>query len=136
MDAYPYCHVGPNSSLTIDRLYRLGFPFLLWDVLQRFSYVENPDYHGHVFHEFHIRHCEVRVDIPLNAKQLSWMAWSTSVTEHDMSDTLEKVAHQALEMFCEQHLMDTDDTPIALFPIQNWGDKTWWRRMKATCGET
>jgi hypothetical protein len=53
-----------------------------------------------------------------------------------MSDTLEMVAHQALEMFCEQHLLDTADTPIALFPIWDRGDQTWWRHMKAAFDET
>jgi hypothetical protein len=37
-------------------------------VLQRFGYKEKPDYHGHVFREFKIGHCKVRIDIPLNAK--------------------------------------------------------------------
>jgi hypothetical protein len=64
------------------------------------------------------------------------MAWSMSDSGHDMSDTLEMVAHQTLKMFCEQHLLDTADTPIALFPIRNQGDQTWWRRMKAACDET
>jgi hypothetical protein len=82
--------------LTTDGLHRPGFPRLLWDVLQPFGYVEKADYHGHVFREFNIGRCEVLVDIPLNPKQPSWMAWSTSTTRHDMSDTLEMVAHQAL----------------------------------------
>jgi hypothetical protein len=97
MDAYPCCHVGPDGLLTTDGLHRPGFPRLLWDVMQRFGYVEKPDYHGRVFHKFKIGRCEVHVDIPLNAKQPSWMAWSTSATGHDMSNTLEMVAHQALE---------------------------------------
>jgi hypothetical protein len=108
-----------TGSLTIDGLHRLGFPILLWDVLQLFGYVKKPDYHGRLFHEFKIGRCEVRVDIPLNVKQPNLMAWSTSATGHHMSNTLEMVAHQALEMFCEQHLLDTADTPIALFPIRN-----------------
>jgi hypothetical protein len=136
MDAYRYCCVGPDSSLTTDGLHCPGFPLLLWDVLQSFGYLDKLDYHGRVCHKFQIGHCKVHIDIPLNANQPSWMAWSMSATGHDMSDTLEKVAHQALEMFCEQHLVDTDDTPIALFPIQNWGDKTWRRCMKAACDET
>jgi hypothetical protein len=93
MDAYPYCHVSPDGSLTTDGLHRPEFPGLLWDVLQRFGYVEKPDYRGRVFREFKIGRCEVRVNIPLNPKQPSWMAWSTSGTGHDMSDTLEMVAH-------------------------------------------
>jgi hypothetical protein len=64
------------------------------------------------------------------------MAWSTLATGHDMSDTLEMVAQQALEMFCEQHLLDTADTPIALFPIRDRGDQTWRRCMEAVCDET
>jgi hypothetical protein len=59
-----------------------------------------------------------------------------SATSHDLSDTLEMVAHQALEMFCEQHLSDNADIPIALFPIQYRGDQTWRERMKAACDET
>jgi hypothetical protein len=39
-------------------------------------------------------------------------------------------------MFCEQHLSDTADTPIALFPIQDRGDQTWRRHMKVACDET
>jgi hypothetical protein len=136
MDAYPYCHVGLDGSLTTDGLHRPGFPRPWWDVLQRFGYVEKLDYRSRVFREFKIGHCEIRVDIPLNTKQPSWMAWSTSATGHDMSKTLEMIAHQALEMFCEQHLSDTADTPIALFPIRNRGDQTWWRRMKDACDET
>jgi hypothetical protein len=91
----------------------------LWDVLQRFGYMKKPNYHSHVFCEFQFGRCEVSVDIALNAKQPSWMAWSTSATGHDMGDTLEMVACQALVMFCEQHLMDSVDTPVALFSIQN-----------------
>jgi hypothetical protein len=53
-----------------------------------------------------------------------------------MSDTLEMFAQQALEMFCEQHLLDTADTPIALFPIRDRGDQTWRRCMEAVCDET
>jgi hypothetical protein len=136
MDVYSYCRVGQDSLLTTDELHRWGFPLLLWDVLQCFSYVEKPDYYSRGFCEFQIGHCEVRVDILLNAKQSSWMAWSTSATGHDMSDTLEMVAHQALTMFCEQHLTDTADTPIALFPIRNPDDRTWQRHMKAACDET
>jgi hypothetical protein len=64
------------------------------------------------------------------------MAWSTLATGHDMSDTLEMVVQQALEMFCEQHLLDTADTPIALFPIRDLGDQTWRSCMKAACDET
>jgi hypothetical protein len=135
MDAYPYCRVGLDGSSTTDGLHRPGFLQLLWDVLQRFGYVEKLDYRGRVFREFKIGHCEVRVDIPLNTKQPRWMAWSTSATRHDMSDTLEMVAHQALEMFCEQHLSDTTNTPIALFPIWDRGDQTWQRSMKAACDE-
>jgi hypothetical protein len=93
MDAYHYCRIGPDGSLTTDGLHRPGFPRLLWDVLQRFGYVEKPDYHNRVFHEFKFGRCEVRVDILINAKQPSWMAWSTSATGHEMSDTLEMVAH-------------------------------------------
>jgi hypothetical protein len=119
IDAYPYYHIGPDGSLTTDGLHCLGFPRLLWDVLQRFGYVEKPNYRSRVFCEFKIWCCKVHVDIPLNTKQPSWMAWSTSATGHDMSDTLEMVAHQALEMLCEQHLLDTADTPIALFPIRD-----------------
>jgi hypothetical protein len=111
MDVYPYCHVGPDGSLTTNELHRQGFPRLLWDVLQRFGNMEKLNYRGCVFHEFKIRRCEVCVDIPLNTKQLSWIAWSMSATRHDVSDTLEMVAHQALEMFCEKHLSDTVDTP-------------------------
>jgi hypothetical protein len=136
MDAYPYCRVGPDGLLTTDRLHHPGFPCLLWDVLQRFGYVEKPDYHSRVFRKFKIGHCEVRVDIPINAKQPSWMAWSTSATGHEMSNTLEMVAHQALEMFCEQHHLDTTNTPITLFPIRNRGDQIWWEHMKAAYGET
>jgi hypothetical protein len=98
--------------------------------------VEKPNYHGHVFREFKIGHCEVRIDILLNAKQLSWMASSTSAIGHDISDTLEMVTHQSLEMLCEQHLSDTTSTPIALFPIQNRGDQTWPRHIKAACDKT
>jgi hypothetical protein len=39
-------------------------------------------------------------------------------------------------MFCEQHLSDTANTPIALFPIRDRGDQTWRRRMKVACDET
>jgi hypothetical protein len=92
--------------------------------------------HGRVFHKFKIGRCEVCIDIPINAKQPSYMAWSTSATGHEMSDTLEMVAHQALEMFCEQHPLDTANTPIAMFPIRNRGDQIWRERMKAGCDET
>jgi hypothetical protein len=56
MDAYPYCRVGPDGSLTTDGLHRPRFLHLLWDVLQHFSYVEKPDYRGRVFCEFKIGH--------------------------------------------------------------------------------
>jgi hypothetical protein len=38
--------------------------------------------------------------------------------------------------FCEQHLADTADSPVALFPIRDQGDQTWWERIRASCDET
>jgi hypothetical protein len=75
------------------------------------------EYHGRICHGFHLGHYEVHIDIPLNVKQPSWTAWSTLAKGDDMNITLEKVAHKALTEFCEQHLVDTTNTPIALFPI-------------------
>jgi hypothetical protein len=37
--------------------------------------------------------------------------------------------------FCEQHLADTADSPVALFPIRDQGDQTWWERIRASCDE-
>jgi hypothetical protein len=53
-----------------------------------------------------------------------------------MHDTLEKAAHRALLEFCEWHLADTADSPIAMFPIRNQGDRTWWERMRAANDKT
>jgi hypothetical protein len=53
------------------------------------------------------------------------MAWFTMTTGDDLDDTLERAAHRALTEFCEHHLLDLDGTAIALFPIQNEGNKTW-----------
>jgi hypothetical protein len=61
------------------------------------------------------------------------MAWSASAKGDDMDNALERVAHQALMEFYEQHLEDTAGTHVALFPIRDKSNWTWRRRMAAAC---
>jgi hypothetical protein len=91
-------------------------------VLQHFGYEGKPKYHGGVVREFQLVRCEVHVDIPINAKQSSWAAWSTSATTNGMHDTVEMAAHRALTEFYEQHLMDTTESVLALFPVWDQSD--------------
>jgi hypothetical protein len=46
------------------------------------------------------------------------------------------MVHMALKAFCERHLTDTIDTPLALLPIQNQEDPLWQQRHNTVCDMT
>jgi hypothetical protein len=96
MDNYLHYRVGPDGWLYTDRLHRPGVPRFLWHVFQHFSYEVKPEYRGRATCEFQLGHYEVHVDVPINAKQPSCEAWSTSAIGDNMHDALEMAAHRAL----------------------------------------
>jgi hypothetical protein len=136
MDDYPYATLGANGWLRYDRLHRLGFPTLLRDVLHHFGFLRTPMYRGRLCREFGHGSCEVHVDILPHPSDPSLTAWFTMTTGDNVDDTLERVANLALIEFCERHLSDTADTPVALLPIQDMGNPTWSKRLAATCDTT
>jgi hypothetical protein len=72
------------------------------------------------------------VEIPINPVA----PWTGTVIGGDLDDTVEKIAHVALTVMCEQCLANTADTPIALFPIQDQGKPEWCQRLEAACDLT
>jgi hypothetical protein len=70
---------------------------LLWDTLEQTGYGEVVvEYHGQLYEEDDLPHCEVYVDIPSHPVFLVGSPWSMWVIGNDMDDAMEKTAHVAL----------------------------------------
>jgi hypothetical protein len=134
MDDYPYTTLGADGWFHCDGLHRPDFPTLLWDVLHRFGYTGTPTYRGHSYHQFRLGRCKVHVDILAHPSDPTMMAWFTTARGHDLNDTLERVAHQALMEFYERHLPVLDGTTIAFLPVRNEANVL-WSECLATVGD-
>jgi DUF1365 family protein len=55
------------------------------------------------------------------------------VIGNDIDDAMEKTAHAALTALCSQRLLDTVDTPISLYPIQDRSDPEWTTHIDEAC---
>ena len=105
-------------------------------MLRSFGYTVPPTYHFRPFAEFGFARCTVRVDIPPHPVRSDLAAFSVSLRGGSVSDSLDRVAHEALTEFCERHSQDTAGTHFALFPLRDDSDVTWTRRIAAVTDST
>jgi hypothetical protein len=116
MDDYPHCTLSDKHWLRTTGRHRQGFPQVLLCALVQLGYDGSiPVYHGKPFQAHKMMCCGVPVEKPINPTSL----WTRVVIGGDMDDAVEKMAHMALSAMCEQHLVDTANTPITLFPIRD-----------------
>jgi hypothetical protein len=78
---------------------------------------EVPKYHGWLYMEHGLPHCEVHVDIQSHPMFPDGSLWSMWVIGNDMDNDMEKAAQVALTALCSQCLPDTAGTSISLYPI-------------------
>jgi hypothetical protein len=97
-----------------------GFPSLLWEELQKLSYLEPPLYVGESHIVGEMSHCRVTVTVHSPTPQ---MRGNLSVTAHGntFDDTCELAAWKALTHFCQRHQLEVQGTSLELFPTNVGG---------------
>jgi hypothetical protein len=81
-----------------------GFPALLWDTLKDFGYAAYPEYSTHeVMTTSLLLCCEVKVKIPVCPTNPAWEEWECKAQGLNLTDTVQKVALEALTTFCGKH---------------------------------
>jgi hypothetical protein len=129
MDDYSHCSISKDGCLWTKGPHRPGFPRVLLCTLVLFSY-DRPIcvYSCQPFQAHGLNCCEVRVEVPIDPT----VPWIGAIVGSEVDDAVKKMVHVALTALCEQHLTDTADTPITLFPIHDQEPK-WLQCFEVAC---
>jgi hypothetical protein len=80
-----------------------GFPHLLLESLQLFSYTEPMQYDGVEYSKEGVPRCRVKMTIPQHPSRSLWQPIEINVVGHCLADTFEAAALEAINIFCDQH---------------------------------
>jgi hypothetical protein len=106
-----------------------GFPRLLWESLQLFSYTEPPQYDGVEYSEAGVPRCRVKMTIPQHLSQSLWQPIEIDVVGHGLADTFEAAALEAINIFYDQHPDEVARYHIGLFSVADSRDPKWTFRV-------
>jgi hypothetical protein len=106
-----------------------GFPCLLWESLQLFSYTEPPQYDGVEYSEKGVPQCRVKMTIPQHPSRSLWQPIEIDVVGHRLADTFEAAALEAINIFYDQHPDEVFGYPIGLFLVADSRDPEWTFRV-------
>jgi hypothetical protein len=106
-----------------------GFPHLLWESLQLFSYTEPSQYDGVEYSEDGVPRCRVKMTIPQHPTRSMWQPIEIDVVGHRLTDTFEAAALEAINIFYDQHPNEVVGYPIGLFTAADSRDPEWTFRV-------
>jgi hypothetical protein len=98
-----------------NALHLEGFPHLLWESLQLFSYTEPPQYDAVEYSEEGVSQCKVKMTIPHHPSRSLWQPIEIDVVGHCLADTFEAAALEAINIFCDSIQMKLSGILLVCF---------------------
>jgi hypothetical protein len=92
-----------NALSHTDGLARVGFPRILWEVLQGAGYTTPPQYAVQQFEKHRVPHCRVRMTLEPHPLQPGWRSLDSESFGYRAEDTIEAIALHGLTTFCGFH---------------------------------
>jgi hypothetical protein len=102
-----------------------GFPYLLWESLRFFFYIEPPQYDGVEYREEGVPRCRLKMTIPQHPYLSQWQPIKVDVVGYRLIDTIETAVLEAIHTFYNQHPTEVVGHPIGLFPAIDSSDSEW-----------
>jgi hypothetical protein len=133
MAEFPKIFWDHEGHAHTNALHWEDFPRLLWESLQLFCYTKPPQYDGVEYSEEGVPRCRLKMTIPQHPFHSLWQPIEINVVGYCLVDTIEAVALEAINIFCDQHPEEVAEYPIGLFPTVDSRDPEWVFRV-SHCG--
>jgi hypothetical protein len=107
-----------ESWTLVNYLEKGGFTAPLWDTLKEFGYTMYPEYSTHeVMTTGQLLRCEVKVKISECPTNPSWKEWECKAQGQNLSDAVQKAAHEELTTFCGKHPAEIANSAAKVIPV-------------------
>jgi hypothetical protein len=120
---------GGDTRFSSDFLSHVGFPFILWEVLNSAGYPTPPLYTVQLYEEHRVPRCRVWLTLEAHPLQPSWHSLDSKTIGFRTDDTTEAVAMKTLTTLCGYHPLEMVMHPLGLFPAEKRDDPMWCNRV-------